>query len=133
MVKFQEIIRNLKSKTEEEEGKGCLVWTGARDRYKPGVAAYGKVLNPFRKLDNQPQFIRTHKLMFLAMNKKSYLENGTGDAQYDVSHLCHNTLCINYHHLSREPHLVNNSRKECKTQGHCLGHDIFPACVFEGK
>lgn len=130
MVNYQEIVHKLQSKTVKLGGKDCQVWTGARDTYKPDVLAYGKILNPFRKLDNQPQYIRVHKLMFLAMNEKTYMNNGTGNDQYDVSHVCHNSLCINYHHLSREPHWVNNGRKECVSQGHCLGHDIFPDCVF---
>ncbi len=47
---------------------------------------------------------------------------------YNISHLCHNTMCINKDHLSLEPIAVNNERKKCKK--YCLGHQIgYPLCT----
>ena len=31
----------------------------------------------------------------------------------DISHLCHNKLCVRGEHLSAEPHAVNNARQKC--------------------
>ena len=40
----------------------------------------------------------------------------------DISHLCHQPRCIRFDHLSREPHKVNEQRKDCKRSGICEGH-----------
>ena len=49
----------------------------------------------------------------------------------DVSHLCHNTLCINAAHLSYEPHAVNMLRRSCLGAGTCLGHGHgYPLCML---
>ena len=56
----------------------------------------------------------------------------------DISHLCHNSLCVNFDHLNREPHSINIQRytSQCKTTKICLGHtdeksgDVFPKCII---
>lgn len=52
---------------------------------------------------------------------------------YDVSHLCHNSLCINEEHLSVEPHFVNNNRRACTEKNKCISHDPYPQCKLDLK
>ena len=49
----------------------------------------------------------------------------------EVSHLCHNSLCVNPVHLSYEPHHVNNNRTLCMHENHCFGHGQYPACLID--
>lgn len=53
------------------------------------------------------------------------------DTGCEGSHLCHNSLCINPHHLSFEPHSVNNSRKLCVNENTCFGHGMYPMCDLQ--
>ena len=47
----------------------------------------------------------------------------------DVSHICHNKLCIKPSHLVLESHLTNVSRHYCVLVQSCIGqHD--PPCLF---
>lgn len=57
---------------------------------------------------------------------------------FDISHLCHNSICVNYQHLNREPHFINMDRytSECKTKKRCTGHvdlcneKVYPQCII---
>lgn len=49
----------------------------------------------------------------------------------EVSHLCHNALCINPLHLSLEPKVTNNSRKQCLNEKKCFGHGNYRACLLD--
>lgn len=51
-------------------------------------------------------------------------------AGMDVSHLCHNNKCITVHHLSVEPHYINNNRQNCVSEKSCSGHGVYPNCMF---
>ena len=52
-----------------------------------------------------------------------------------ISHVCLNTFCINFEHLSYEPQAINNSRQRCKSlyPKHCQGHDPYPDCIFNAN
>jgi hypothetical protein len=49
---------------------------------------------------------------------------------YEVSHLCHQKLCVSFEHLSYEPKFVNVKRNACFTKQECDGHVPYPACVL---
>ena len=55
---------------------------------------------------------------------------------HDMSHLCHNKLCINPQHLNYEPRWVNHARKTCVRNNVCGGHRVeqhdlhFPNCIL---
>lgn len=52
-------------------------------------------------------------------------------ANLEVSHLCHEKLCVNPMHLSLEPHATNQERIHCMQQGVCSGaHHPHPRCIF---
>ena len=52
------------------------------------------------------------------------------DLNLDISHLCHLRSCVKICHLHQEARIVNNSRKKCFAQMHCVGHESAPDCVF---
>ena len=58
-----------------------------------------------------------HRLAF--MKKKNLQQLGKNG---EVSHLCHNSLCVQESHLVFEPKTVNNNRQRCVKQGKCTGH-----------
>ena len=79
--------------------------------------------------------------MFSAKNPGHMLyafENGRiiKQSNHDMSHLCHNRICINPKHLVYEPRWVNNARKTCVKEGQCNGHHVevhnlhFQNCIF---
>lgn len=47
---------------------------------------------------------------------------------FDVSHICHNSLCITFQHLSLEPHAVNIQRKNCVSEKRCTSHSPYRDC-----
>ena len=53
--------------------------------------------------------------------------------EYDISHICHHSTCVNPEHLSREPPIINNNRYNfCQLGGGCChGHQSYPECIFE--
>jgi len=51
---------------------------------------------------------------------------------WDVSHLCHNSRCVNPGHLILESREENNRRNMCKSVGKCLGHGNGQMCLFLG-
>ena len=56
----------------------------------------------------------------------------------DVSHLCHNKLCIYTPHLNLESSLTNNARKSCVTAHVCSRHPrgdgtFHPDCLLTLK
>ena len=127
-------ITKLMDKTDlRPDYPNGLLWTGATyDR------RYGKWRNPLISLlednEHQPRFMRTHRLVYLLSNIEQFPDyrlpqTDKHDDRLDVSHLCHNTLCIKLDHLVLEKHIVNNSRKVCKHLGTC-NHTHKPACLL---
>lgn len=72
--------------------------------------------------------IYVHRLSYIVHTRNFDIFN----RHMHVSHLCHNTHCINIQHLSYEPQHVNNNRQRCKIRQPktCLGHGAYPDCVF---
>ena len=48
----------------------------------------------------------------------------------DVSHLCHNSLCVTAWHITFEPHNVNHNQIACVNRKKCSGHAPFPDCLI---
>lgn len=67
-----------------------------------------------------------HRLAYMIKYPDVILEN-------QVSHLCHNTLCVNDEHLSHEPAAVNNNRQSCVNVGICNGHQSYSDCKLHLK
>ena len=107
------------------------------DRYNNEKISYGEV--------NIPSFLtmcgeKSNKTKIGAHIVQYFLHSGLvpwkGDI--DISHRCHQPRCLNYKHLSREPHSINEDRKACKANQICSGHVdslgfIYDKCIFKGK
>ena len=129
-IDIPRILANIFKNCHEPSGRhGCVLWKGAT---YDGL--YGKMRNPLSKLPNQPSYMRTHRLVYLLNNIHQYNnlflpKTDEFGCNLDVSHVCHNTLCINIAHLALESHHINCSRKHCVDIGRCNG-EHEPACLL---
>ena len=98
----------------EVDGGGCRLWRGARN-HDYGVI---KVI-----LDGKAVTRTVHRVALMCHT------NNIIPSYLDVSHLCHNSLCVNPMHLVAEPHFVNNNRITCANNGVCMGHGEYPNCL----
>ena len=69
-------------------------------------------------------FVNAHRASYIAFNEKFLLP-------LDISHCCHEKLCVNPEHVSHEEHEVNMDREDCKEFKKCIGHGNYKPCVFE--
>lgn len=95
---------------------GCLIWTGQQ---KKGYGVYetrfrGKKIKMF-----------AHRLSYFIHDNFNLM-----DHKLNVSHVCHNELCVRKDHLSLEPQSINNRRKICKNNAECLLHYGYPKCLL---
>ncbi|MCU7801217.1 MAG: hypothetical protein KZQ70_14050 [gamma proteobacterium symbiont of Lucinoma myriamae] len=76
------------------------------------------------------KLVKVHRLAFMAETKLYTLPSSDSfGQQMDVSHLCHNKLCIFPPHLTLETHNINMSRSYCRKAGVCtMAHD--PPCML---
>jgi hypothetical protein len=113
--KFTEIA---KKSAPAHNNMGCMFWNGAVSK------GYGiqKLTLP-----DHTQIVRTaHRILYMCHIKSIDI-----DKKMDVSHLCHQKLCININHLHLEPHDTNMSRRECQIAGHCIARlKHNPPCIF---
>lgn len=96
----------------------CHPWSGARDSN-----GYGEIRIQFR---GRRVHLKAHRVIFAQANPVAYNLAPSND----VSHLCHNRQCVNLHHLSFEPHTINNNRLVCKNSGECFSHHGFSDCLI---
>ena len=84
----------------------CTEFKGSTDRY-----GYGRMKVNWQN-GADPVMVGTHRLCFMIRNKivPSNMPEG------DVSHICHNKLCIKYDHLVLEPAHINKEREHCRHQ-----------------
>lgn len=95
-----------------EENWQCWIWTGyCQTKKKDEPARYGRIIKSINKIKHN-YFV--HQIVWLA-NQTPTKTVCPGD----ISHLCHNTKCVNPQHLVIEPSAINSQRKECKNQGSC--------------
>ena len=115
----------IMSKTHQASNGQCMLWTGTK---KKGTS-YGVICcfwqGKFRTFS-------VHRLVFVFHNGL-HIDDITQSGM-DVSHLCHNTLCVNPQHLSYEPHQTNTVRRACISAGTCTGHfGLHAACLLHLK
>lgn len=108
----------------------CIMWTASTKNF--GGIKYGRFY--YTSFDKQsPVETTAHRAMFMLKSNQYSLSpppNTPFKGPWDVSHLCHNSLCVNIDHLSYEPHIVNMQRNICKREKHCCGHPEFSECVI---
>ena len=110
---------------------GCMSWDSDKFAIKqkdPGCPKYGR--QHVHYPDGTSAGIHAHRLMFIC-TAKLFLPRVSGII--DVSHRCHNSLCIRFDHLSLEPPGVNSNRKICKRCQKCHGHGQYKDCIFPGE
>ena len=117
------ILAKLRKKSRLQPSTHCLLWTGCLKKTKGRGGDYGR-MNVLVPGCHSRTRMSVHRLAYIVHTK-----NLTISQQYDVSHLCHNSLCVNFDHLSLEPHSVNNARKTCRKQKACTGHGPHPECM----
>lgn len=96
----------------------CIFWTGTTD--KDGYGIINVQLGPEWKLK------RVSRLSYI-LDKNITFSDIDGD---DISHICHNRLCILPAHLSAEGRDENNYRKACVGAGQCAGHGDKKDCLL---
>lgn len=96
----------------------CRVW-GGNSKTSDG---YGFIMYIFRGVNKK---LTVHRLKYFLKTDCKLLKS------MDVSHLCHNKLCIRSDHLSYEPHRINCKRNICKSNGECEGHRGYRPCILE--
>lgn len=103
----------------------CTEWMGAREH---GVYGKKSVTWP----DGTKSMERTHRLSYMlsvkVLRDQMPMFNADGE-RLDVSHLCHNPICIRPEHLHLEPHSVNMERMGCKMRHQCT-RNHFPLCLL---
>ncbi len=96
---------------------GCDIWNGRLDR-----CCYGELRFMFR---GTKLYMKVHRLVYSLNNPHLVLS-----PDINVSHICHNSQCVKYEHLSYEPQSVNNQRQICRNNGECCGHYGFKDCIL---
>lgn len=129
-VDVEAILSKIFDKCVDNYGKfDCLIWTGATFNGR-----YGRIRNPFARYANQPSFVRTHRLVYLLQHIEQHrdLTLPHVDAEghnIDISHVCHNKLCVRGQHLTMETHMANCSRRDCVQASRCVNPQHNPPCL----
>lgn len=119
------ISRVIKQKCAlPDSNLGCIKWEGAL--FQP--AGYGKVA--IQLTNKRRKYFRVHRLVFLIHHKLQAIptQNDQG-IRVEVSHICHQRLCVKPEHLTLEAHEVNMERLHCKKQGFCTKNHQ-PYCLL---
>ena len=109
---LQQRIEKHVNKNAFESGQ-CWEWKGAR---KSPDGKYGRMK---LTVDGARKSIGAHRAAYMAFYRETYL-----GMDKDVSHVCHQPLCVNPDHLSLEDRVINMERHTCKLQGSCSGHSF---------
>ena len=117
---FRKLRQKLSQKTSKApHPKGCHIFLGARKKTgRRKKLEYG-VIN----IDKRRYY--AHQLSVMLHLQQTKIPDG-----FVVSHLCHNTLCVNASHLNLEKIAMNNKRKECFNSNECVGHGREPKCIL---
>ena len=97
---------------------GCRLWHGCVTQN-----GYGRKKVSFP--DGSKTIMLVHRVVYMCAH-------GTLDIPNigEMSHLCHNKLCVNADHIVCESHEINMERYHCVQQGSCTGAHQ-PACLLE--
>ena len=102
---------------------GCLQWQGA---ITSGGYGQKRVTLP----DGKNKTMLLSRVIYMCKHRTisipKSLENGE---KLEMSHLCHNKLCIRKDHLFLETHEMNMERQHCHHQNLCTGAH-HPHCLL---
>ena len=108
----------MQKTTRPTAAHDCLLWTG-QTRITKGRYTYGRVSNPFPAA-NKTAVLSVCKAVHKLHDKSNSYElplYGDARSKFEISHICHLTLCINLDHLTWETHTIKQERLHCKLQG----------------
>lgn len=81
--------------------------------------------------------VRLHILFFyLEKNQVPIRNHSENNNITEMSHICHNSFCLNIDHLSIEPHKINCDRRLCissfntQNRDECIGHGTYRPCIL---
>lgn len=107
-----------------DEQFGCIKWQGAV--FQPG--GYGKLAVQWT--DQKRKYFRVHRLVYMLEHKLSEIPTqGSGGVRVEISHICHQKLCVQPDHLILESHETYMERMHCKMQGLCTKNHQ-PHCLL---
>lgn len=110
------LMQRMNKKINFNQGwLNCDEWVGGLEH-----GTYGKMSVTWP--DGEKTRERTHRLAFMASHKILRGDMPRVDASgrtVEVSHLCHNGICVNPAHLVLESHERNLERICCKSRGQC--------------
>ncbi|OWF52986.1 hypothetical protein KP79_PYT16359 [Mizuhopecten yessoensis] len=118
----QKYTTKLDSRCEVDANTGCFLWKGGSTGRGPKRYGVMRVRFP-GSLVSRPVYV--HRLRYILSTRTLRLRQS-----WDVSHLCHTSLCTDIGHLHLEPHHVNNARQSCRRFNRCDGHIPHPKCVL---
>ena len=99
----------------------CFIWLGARSS-----SGYGMIKVKLGGDSEPSKVIGVHRLMLMCQLRTVVLP-----ADLQVSHLCHNKMCVNKVHICLEPDYVNMQRRTaCQPKSRCTGHGAYNSCLF---
>ena len=104
----------------------CMLWQGCLK--KCGTSKYG-VFKSQIPPETKSKQLYVHRLAYVLGHGLSMSD--IDQKNMHVSHLCHNSACMNPAHLSYEPDYVNIYRRTCVSLGVCRGHgDLYDDCML---
>ena len=102
----------------------CNLWLGART----GNGLYGR--KQVSLPDGTRKLMRVSRVIYMIQQRTLNVPTSNEDGvTIEMSHLCHNSLCVNPTHLILEEKITNIERKHCFYQGFCT-ENHNPLCIF---
>ena len=105
------------------ENTECRLWNKAKNSNGYDVIKYKW------PPDGSWHVINVHRLSYI-VNKQILPDE---IANLDISHLCHNKLCVSITHLNAELHGINKERETCANRNACQLHGNLPPCLLQFK
>lgn len=122
---FEKIQQQISAKTNVNANtRNCDLWLGATT--SDGLYGRKQVTFP----DGSRKLMRISRVIYMIRHKILIIPtvNDAGNA-LEMSHLCHNSLCVNSDHINLEPKAVNLERKHCVNQDSCT-QNHNPYCIL---
>ena len=122
---FEKISHQLRNNTDfDSNAKHYDLWLGART----SDGLYGRKQVKFPS--GNRVLMRVSWVVYMIKHKMMEMPCvDQHDDILEVSHLCHQTLCVKPDHLVLESKALNNERKHCLDQGLCT-ENHKPVCIL---
>ena len=125
MIFFEKISHQLRNNTNfDSNAKRCDLWLGART----SDGLYGRKQVKFPS--GNRVLMRVSRVVYMIKHKMMEIPRvDQHNNILEVSHLCHQTLCVKPDHLVLESKALNNERKHCLEQRLCT-ENHKPVCIL---